>query len=579
MEKPVQPDQYKTEQELVNWLIVDLEYQRSIGVAENELTLNIGTVENNNQGLVICEVNFSVIIKKLLDYPQTDENGYIICPFKLSLIQVDFVNDVDFTKIVFDKGIECIYAQFHSFASFYNSIFKGDVFFSNLSFNKKVCFNDSLFEAVTSFKQNRFNDDVSFKEAVFDGNADFDNSIFSGLTQFVSIVFNGVTSFVDVTFNGKADLSQSTFNDVVSFSQSMFVEDIEFIGSTFKNKAYFLNMKLKKIMYFNNIKLNNDNSNIIFENINYDCGKKIINEEYYKSSKIEIINTVIDGRIDFNNVAINRIDFKGSSVINSGVISRVNFEAEPENSDTARFLKHEELTRSNTIKALEYKAKEKELYYIEIKTRIIAKYKKKNYKDDKRDDKNIFELSAELFSILLSKCSNNHGQNWIQAVVFTFVSGFLFFIIAYKSVYNDNAFIFFLYFSFSLFVPVCLFVFSNPKNNNIEQFYYKIISLGMSMLLMLFFILVELPLVDGFPLINGLFFMRDYFSYLIPVNFDLMICVSDSIGSDVSECNSQFNYLQRSSLSIFYSSYFLGKIFVGYGIFQVIQAFRKFNIK
>ncbi len=56
-------------------------------------------------------------------------------------------------------------------------------------------------------------------------------------------------------------------------------------------------------------------------------------------------------------------------------------------------------------------------------------------------------------------------------------------------------------------------------------------------------------------------FWVDFAKYLIPTNFDLMKIANEKI-----------NYF-------FYVFYILGKISIGYGIVEVVQAFRKFNTK
>ena len=211
-----------------------------------------------------------------------------------------------------------------------------------------------------------------------------------------------------------------------------FSKEANFLGSTFSVGAYFNYIKFIEnenkdeiSIKFDNIKLQN-NSYMIFDSINYDYKKKEFIEN--KNSKIEIINTVINGRVDFNNVSISELNLEGSTIV--GILNRINLKAKPINSDTACILKNEELKKNNTIKALEFKAIEKDLYTKELFNKIITL--PKNLGEAIKKVSYIFDY----LSILLSKISNNHGQNWWQAVIFTIAVFFGCFYIYYAPYYG-----------------------------------------------------------------------------------------------------------------------------------------------
>lgn len=424
-----QPENYDSEYELIEWLKYDLDDQRSKGVTEDELVLNIGSPIDK---IIRIKVNFifdlRTIISELLQKSQTNKDHKYIC---------------------------------HHIINCSDSIFEYETDFSTFIFEKKSCFLNATFKGESSFSKSVFNDESDFSKSVF----------------------NKEVYFYDVIFGNKINFSASTFSAEANFKESVFNEKANFSGIKFKN-----NKEKDKIrILFNSIKLS-DNSYISFNNINYD---EILNKfTESKNSKIEIIKTVIDGRIDFHNVNIKKINFEGSNVMGSGVVNRINFEAECENSDTARFLKHEEIKRNDTIKVLKYKAIEKELYAKEL----IEKTDK------------TFQTWAEIFSINLSKLSNNHGQDWFRAVAFTLISGFFF---------------------FSLSVATGVFDYVHYTATGINTFF------------------------------------MGYFNYLIPTNFNLIKCVDTNMNI--------FN------LILFAIFYLLGKISVGYGIVEIVQAFRKFN--
>ena len=474
---------YKNVPQLVKWLKTDLRSQKkkiakNKNIKENEvkdeeLTLNIGhakniePIQNYEYKEVIYtkinfEFNFKDILKELFKLEKKelkyDENEKILCPYKVNATRVTFSKEANFSDTIFSDE-----------SDFFDSFFSGKAIFFNTTFSGKAYFTASTFSK-----------EASFSNTIFSEGAYFARSIFSGTGYFFDSIFNGETYFNYSTFSGKAYFSESTFSGEAYFSESIFNGEITFNNIKFEENENKDEISIK----FNNIKLEN-NSYIIFNNINYDDKKKEFIEN--ENSKIEIINTVINGRLDFNNVFLSKLNLEGSNIV--GIFNRINLKAYPSNSDTACILKNEELKKNNTIKALEFKAIEKDLYTKELRN-----------KKDKTP-----ENWAEIVSLKISKLSNNHGQNWFRAVGFTLGFGFLFFSLSYLFISNVNIY-------------------------NIKYMF------------------------------TGRF-MKNYFNYLIPTNFELI--------KNVYENTNIF----------FYIFYIAGKISVGYGIVEIVQAFRKLNAK
>ncbi len=509
----LQPEKYINKAHLIQWLKEDLADQKSKGVAEEKLILNIGKKTNKQNKTNAIEFslgydfNLKGILSDLGDVLDDDiHNGNRICRYIVNLNKINSSKTgpiIDFSNTTFNNEI---YAS--------SSIFNLDVNFSNSIFIKEVNFNACNFMGVTYFKDSHF-----YKDAYF-----------------TSTFFNKMASFVGIKTRSKV---------------------------TFDNLSFG---KGTCIMFFRDIYCNED--------------------ECFTNSEIEIKNSVIDCRIDFNNVHISKFRFENASVINGGVISRVNFEPYIENSDTAIIFKHEELARSNTIKALKYKADEKKLYEDYLKSRIEKlknndkkkedndNQKVENIKTDneskidsikeyknKKEDKNIVELYAELLSLMLSRLSNNHGQDWIKAVRFIFITSFISVSLAYTSLISMK--IFFVIFVIYLWIPfyICL-----DRKNYIK----KSVPPVLISLISFYFIYTYFNSNISLEII-----LITYFSYLTPTNLDLMKVVAGTLPNS----NLDINSLNPFQLISFYFFYIFGKIAIGYGIFQVIQAFRKFNIK
>ncbi len=395
----------------------------------------------------------------------------------------------------------------------------------NVIFNKRACFNGILFENSVNFSNIVFNDISDFSKITFCDNVRFENIIFNISNTFKKSFFSKSINFYDIVFNDKTDFKSVIFKEDIIFTKVIFYNKILFNYNIFENKVYFLETSFKNgvifsqtffddFVVFKNIKSNTSVfiENLILDNIRlneksyllFSCINQDIKKNNYKKSKISIIDTIIKGRIEFNSVQVEKIDFCGSSVSNGSIFSYVNFYADPNNWETARFFKHEAIVRNNTIEALKYKKIEKDKHTIDLFRKILETFKTRNLLL-----KNI-QYIPEFLSLAISKISNNHGQNWIQAVIFTVFFTLLFFGIFYAPIGASS--------------EVFLKMYSCNK------------------------------------------FRADIVDYLNPANLSLL---KNYVSSNIRDYIKFFGVI----------SYALGKISLGYGIVQIVQAFRKFNTK
>ena len=358
---------------------------------------------------------------------------------------------------------------------------------------------------------------LNCSHVVFKNTVNFKHVIFQNVVDFHRAIFQRQTTFFLITFNGGANFEYATFN----------------------NKINFVSIKIESTLQFENIKLES-NSYISFNGINYDYKTKKLIEN--KNSKIEFINTVINGRVDFHNVYLSELNLEGSNII--GIFNRIKLEAYPSNFDTACILKNEELKKNNTIKALEFKAIEKDLYTSELES---------------KKDKTI-QNWAEILSLKLSKLSNNHGQDWFRAVLFTLISGLMFFTLSQVFFYiGIIQGVFLLYLSFILNIYIYYFYSLILDVVKKEEKYYILIHLAFTFISLIAVLLLTKTNTN----LNFYCLIKNGFNYFIPTNFDLIKNIDTNISNLIG-------------FSIFY---ILGKLAIGYGIFEVIQAFRKLNSK
>ncbi len=184
---------------------------------------------------------------------------------------------------------------------------------------------------------------------------------------------------------------------------------------------------------------------------------------------------------------------------------------------------------SNTIEGLKYKAIEKDLYEKEL-----------------MDKDKSMQVWGEILSIKLSKLSNNHGQNWLKAVLFTFVSGFIFLTFSIKPLFFIQ--------SLYILLPISVIAFL------CKDIYKYLLNTVLIYIILFWFT----PFLYEIVCSNQLLYIDNFFPYLMPTIFNPI---------------SSFNITTNNERLISYATYFMGKIAIGYGIVEIVQAFRKLNSK
>ena len=451
----------------------------------NILDMNISSITktSNDKVIELPSLFFHNIVFKEKVYAFS-HNFRVALKFK----DVTFNKEVKFTHITFEKDI-----LFEDLVKF-----KDEVSFSDSIFRKEVTFSHSKFEKKVKIDSSNFNDDVCFYDIKFCPMLKFSFDTFDK-----KLIFH-VTNFTETSF------SNITFKSDIEFRYSEFFEKLSFYDTSFHGRIDIIGIT-HKIILFNMIILS-DKSRIYMNTLNSSLEK-----HQYKNAEIKIINTIISNRIDLLHAKFNIIDLKGSAVVGNGSLNIVDLDPTCENHQTATVLKNEAIKRNDIIKALEYKATEKNLYSIE-KLLLPFKAIKSFFKNIKRFSlmktvirlpKNIYlflrntlKYTGDIVSIFLGKISNNHDQSWIRAIIFTIAGGFG------------------LYYLFECRI-----------DNTV-----KIEQVGV-----------------------------DFFEYLIPTSYNKLLSYKDSI--------IEANWSNILTMII----YIGGKIWIAYGVVQTVKAFRKFN--
>ena len=340
-----QPIEYKTYQQLTDWLEWDL-YQQAI---------KKGKIKDKNNIITILD---------------EEAKEYV---FNIGVVDKSLTNDIILHFLFFFEEIKEINSNSNDIyfnINLNNVCFKDLLYFDNINFYGNVFLSYSIFTKDVYIYRTKFYNSLEFYNSQFLSTINVASSYFYGYTNFSYTFFNKGLNFSS-TVEGKFNFSDIVSNYNISFTESNINEEICFLHSNINSNLIFDSVIINNLLLVNN---------------NY----KII-EVIIKNSEV-LSNIYI-----MNNNSIDLLNFKDLNI--SGYLyiydSFYNGKHILKDSATARILKNEELKKSNNIKALEYEAIEVNLYRKEL-------LKKKNKK--LKDFADIFSIS--LGYIYSSNCQN-----------------------------------------------------------------------------------------------------------------------------------------------------------------------------
>lgn len=184
---------------------------------------------------------------------------------------------------------------------------------------------------------------------------------------------------------------------------SIFISD-----SNFKRGIYLRNVSSSSIRLINirnksTLTLDKITSNkeIAFENIE-------VQNIDFNDSNIELLemkNVIIEDTFISNNLELGTFNAQAVVILKSYFFAS-NFTVHNLNRETCQFIVTEAKRRNNNILAMEYKAKEMELYRKEVRH---------------------WKTASTFVLLSLNKCSNKYGKSWVRGLIFVGKSWILFF--------------------------------------------------------------------------------------------------------------------------------------------------------
>ena len=420
--------------------------------------------------------------------------------------------------------------------SFSGSTFEGETNFTGSKFNVETTFSSSnhldkacLFKDNANFKDCSFSQETNFSEVIFEADTDFSRSTFS-VISFQGAIFYQNVRFHQSIFKNNVDFFDTSFKKMVKFYLSEFYEAQQFHTTDFLDRAIFSNTIFYREAQFLYNKVEN-NSYINFESAIFKRGLDISRSNF--NCNLNFWNTTIeeDGE-DYIFKNIDDIKYKNDFEAHNEVPSIYK-----QLRETYRIIKDNSYKQNNKIEALEFSKKEMLVYERELKS-VSSK---------SNNDKLL---------LLANKISNNFGTNWLRGILFTASAGIITYLLMLCCLpFIHNTYIFISFTSIIIIISAFSFL-----NKDIDSFLPILILIILSFLLTI--ILFKSPFVYKENIC-----IKDY---IIP-DFIKILNVIDLKPFEKEE-NSIFNL---SSLS--YLFLFIGRIFIGYGYYQTIQAFRKFG--
>lgn len=254
-----------------------------------------------------------------------------------------FRDDQKYIKdiLVIDTPIEFIEKTIETEVNLSYCILKKKVDFSNTKFKKRLSFSGTQFNSEVYFTSAQFDSEVNFSHAEFDkknhpldiehelDNNEFRSDVdFSGIqfkkeANFFCARFHSVVNFSRTQFKSTADFTDVDFYQITDFGEVDFHSISDFQFTQFYSTVNFRKTKFRAITNFKNIVLKKIAN---FSEVKFECAVQFSNLEI--QDKILFSNTLFENEVQFIDCKITShtvVSFEGTNCKKTLDISRSNF--------------------------------------------------------------------------------------------------------------------------------------------------------------------------------------------------------------------------------------------------------------
>ena len=556
----------------------------------------------------------------------------------ISFNNCTFEGNLTFGSCTFEKEVRFINCKFNSSIDFWRTSFKSIVDFSESHFRgEESIFRDSLFNNNVFYEKTLIVSKINFQNTIFEGNVYFEGAVlenidFSG-AKFV--VPEGDKDTINKFQRKEINFSRVLFG-TVSFENTLFEKNIRFHESTFEKEANFYNTSFKKLVDFYLVNFKAEQqfhltdfldraifSNVIFHKevqfiYNKTEGNSYINFESATFKRgLDISRSNFNCNLNFWNVKIekkgveeifdylsNKATFKELKYIDDfgehkeGAIPSVYKQIR----ESFRIIKNSFYAQNNRIEGLKFYEKEMSVYLEEkrfSKTKEKQKYKSNFYRNLK--DNNIFYVLLAIIVVSMSlwvyckslffyitliisfvlvlverwyknkeklKTKNPLKQNNYFSFIFLIIGIIFYLIWIYEAMNTIHYFV--ISYIFLFFSAVFLYFYQERDriilwlNKNSNSFGTDwVVGINFTLLIALISSMIILSMTPHIVFSFDTEGIENFIRTLVEI-------LNITEWADIKILNKEPNTRQ-------YILMFFSRIFIGYGYYQTIQAFRKFG--
>ena len=211
-----------------------------------------------------------------------------------------FKSEVDFFSAIFENEANFEFTSIEGEAKFRNVIFKGEAKFRNVIFKGKADFGYTTFEGRTSFAFATFKREAQFWFAIFKGKAQFWQTTFKGQTNFLSAEFELKVDFMNTTFEGMSDFGSVKFNDEINMLGVNFLDTLCFSRTRFKKNINFENCNFMQTVELINISSIDDSCALLDLNFRFSNIEKLFVIDLGYRNTSDRFKSSINGNVDFS---------------------------------------------------------------------------------------------------------------------------------------------------------------------------------------------------------------------------------------------------------------------------------------
>ena len=556
----------------------------------------------------------------------------------ISFNNCTFEGNLTFGSCTFEKEVRFINCKFNSSIDFWRTSFKSIVDFSESHFRgEESIFRDSLFNNNVFYEKTQIVSKINFQNTIFEGNVYFEGAVlenidFSG-AKFV--VPEGDKDTINKFQRKEINFSRVLFG-TVSFENTLFEKNIRFHESTFEKEANFYNTSFKKLVdfYLVNFKaeqqfhLTDFLDRAIFSNVIFHKEVQFIYNKTDKNSYINFESAIFKRGLDISRSNFNcnlnfwnvKIEKKGVEEIFDYLSNKATFKelkyiddfgehkegAIPsvykQIRESFRIIKNSFYAQNNRIEGLKFYEKEMSVYLEEkrfSKTKKEQKYKSNFYENFK--DNNIFYVLLAIIvvsmplwvyckslffyiTLIISfvlvlverwyknkeklKTKNPLKQNNYFSFIFLII-GIIFYLIWIHEVMNTIHYVVISYI-FLFFSVVFLYFYQESDriilwlNKNSNSFGTDwVVGINFTLLIALISAMIILSMTPHIAFSFDMEGIENFIRTLVEI-------LNITEWADIKILNKEPNTWQ-------YILMFFSRIFIGYGYYQTIQAFRKFG--